>query len=110
MSYNLSIGIRYTQHHLRQNVTVFHLFNLLTLFRSYNDTSEVTEPSVPGISTNTEGAGSITSGTAEHGPEAENVNTTHSDTSTNPAAYQSHIITVHRGNVRKEKRFSKIPQ
>ena len=84
-------------------VTVFYrLCNLLTLFRSYNDTTEVTEPSISGIPTGTEGAGSSTSGTTEHGPEAENVNATHSDTSTNPAAYQSRIITVHRGNVRKD--------
>ena len=101
VSYNLSIGIRYSQRHLRQNVTVFHRHrNLFTLFRSYDDTSEVTEPSVPGIPTSSEGAGSSTSGTAEHGPE--NVNATHSDTSTNPAAYHSRIITVQRGNVRKD--------
>ena len=76
-------------------------FNLLTLFRSYNDTSEVTEPSDPGVPTSTEGAGSNTSATAEHASYAENVNATHSDTNTNTTAYQTRIITVHRGNVRK---------
>ena len=77
-------------------------FNLLTLFRSYNDTSEVTEPSDPGVPASMEGAGSNTSATAEHASDAENVNATHSDSNANPTAYQSRIITVHRGNVRKD--------
>ena len=40
---------------LDKNVTVFQPLNLLSLFRSHNDTSEVTEPSVPGIPSSTEG-------------------------------------------------------
>lgn len=69
---------------LDKNVTAFHLFNLLTLGRSCNNTSEVTEPSVPGIPTSTEGAGSNTSTTAKPSSDAENVNATHSDTNNNP--------------------------
>ena len=42
---------------LDKNFTVNRLFNLLISFRSYNDISEVTEPSVPGIPRSTEGGG-----------------------------------------------------
>lgn len=85
-----------------KNFTVNRLFNLLISFRSYNDISEVTEPSVPGVPRSTEGAGSNASANAEHASDAENVNATHSDTNTNPTSYQSRVITIHRGNVRRD--------
>jgi len=71
---------------------------VLTLFISCNDTSEVTgQSSVPGVPTSTEGAESNSSATAEPTSDAENVNI-----NTNPTSFQSRIITLHRGNVRKD--------
>lgn len=101
VSSNLSFGIRYTQRYLGQKCH-FCLFNLFTLFRSYDDTSELTEPSVPGIPTSTKGTESNTSATADPSSDAQNVNTTHSDTNNNPTVHQSRIVTVRRGNVRKD--------
>lgn len=98
---NLSFGIRLNQRYLEEKCHC-RLFNLFTLFRSYNDTSEPTESSVPDVPTSTEGADSNTSATANPSYDAQNVNPTNSDTNNNPAVHQSRIITVHRGNVRKD--------
>lgn len=87
---------------LDKTFTVNRLFNLLISFRSYNDISEVTEPSVPGVPRSTEEAGSNSSSTAEHASDAENVNATHSDTNTNPTSYQSCVITIYRGNGKRD--------
>ena len=71
---------------------------MLTLFRSCNDTSEVTEQSsVPGVLTSTQGAESNSSATAEPTSDTENVNI-----NTNLTSFQSRIITLHRGNVTKD--------
>lgn len=74
----------------------------LFLFRSYNNTSEVTKSFVISLSVSTEGTGSNSSATDDPSFDAENVNATHSDTDNNPTARQSRIIPVHRGNVRKD--------
>lgn len=74
----------------------------LFFFRSYNNTSEVTESSVPSVSVSTEGTGSNSSATDDPSFDAENVNATHFGTDNNPTARQSRLITVHRGNVRKD--------
>ena len=96
----MSFGIRLNQERIEK--CHCRLFNLFTLFRSYNDTSEPTELSVLDVPTSTEGEDSNTSATANPSYDAQNVNPTNSDTNNNPAVHQSRIITVHRGNVRKD--------